>query len=83
MPETDAGKSHIQYHGELTPVHSATAMQAARLNALDLLDTAEMLFYFKRHAHSVAFSILSIEEAGKLVYLQLVFLGFGGKRARL
>lgn len=83
MPETDAAKRHVQYHGKLTQVQSATAMQAARLNALDLLDTAEILFDLKRYAHSVAFSILSIEEAGKLVYLQSIFLGFGGKRAHL
>lgn len=52
-------------------------MQAARLNALDLLDTAEVLFNLRRLAHSVAFSILAIEEAGKLPLLLMTFLGFG------
>ena len=83
MPETDATKQPAQYHGKLNHVQSATAMQAARLNALDLLGTAETLFGLKRHAHSVAFSILAIEEAGKFVYLKMMFLGFGGKRADL
>ncbi len=37
----------------------------------------------KRFAHSVAFSILAIEEAGKLAILQKIFLGLGGDRSLL
>lgn len=71
------------YRGELTPLHAASALQAARLNALDLLDTAEILYQLKRFQHSVALSTLAIEEAGKLPILQMIFLGFGGDRSRL
>lgn len=49
-------------------------MQAARLNSVDLLDTADILFTLKRFAHSVPFSILAIEESGKLALLQGILL---------
>jgi AbiV family abortive infection protein len=65
------------YSGELNAEQAAAAMQAARLNALDLLDTAEVLFNLRRLAHSIAFSILAIEETGKLPLLLMIFLGFG------
>ena len=54
-------------------------MQAARLNALDLLETAQILFDLKRFAHSVSFSILAIEETSKSPLLLSILLGFGNK----
>ena len=63
MSNEDNRKRSVPYRGGLTPAQAATAMQAARLNALDLMDTAEILFDVKRFAHSMAFSILATEEA--------------------
>jgi AbiV family abortive infection protein len=70
-------KAARQYAGELDPVQAALTMQAARLNAVDLLDTADILFNLKRFAHSVAFSILAIEESAKLAILQAILLSLG------
>lgn len=67
MAEADTPKP---YGGELDSQQAASAMQAARLNAIELLDTADILFNLKRFPHSVVFSILAIEEAGKLPILQ-------------
>jgi AbiV family abortive infection protein len=63
-----------QYSGNLDVLQAASAMQAARLNAVDLLDTSDILFNLKRFAHSLPFSILAIEESGKLVLLQGILL---------
>lgn len=71
-----------QYAGGLDVHQAATAMQAARLNSVDLLDTADILFTLKRFSHSVPFSILAIEESGKLMILQAILLGLG-ERAQL
>ena len=67
------------YLGNLTAEQTATAMQAARLNAVELIETADTLFDLKRFPHSVAFSTLAIEEAGKLPILQNIFLGYDRK----
>jgi hypothetical protein len=40
------------YLGPLTCTDAANGIRAARLNALDLLDTAYILFTLKRFAHS-------------------------------
>jgi len=64
MPERKQNGSK-QYSGDLDIHQAASAMQAARLNSVDLLDTADVLFTLKRFAHSVPFSILAIEESGK------------------
>jgi AbiV family abortive infection protein len=71
------------YSGELTPVQAASAIRAARLNALDLADTAAILFQLMRFAHSVALSILSIEESAKRELIMNIFLGFERDSARL
>lgn len=71
------------YLGRLTPKDAANAIRAARLNALDLLDTAEILFTLKRFPHSVAFSILAIEEAAKTALLIMIFLELGGNHSKL
>lgn len=71
------------YGGALTPLQAASAMQAARLNARDLLETAELLYSLKRFAHSAALSTLALEEAGKLPILQGIFLGVGGDQSKL
>ena len=64
------------YFGKLAATDAASAMQAARMNALDLMDTAAILHDLKRFAHSVVFSTLAIEEAGKLPVILCIFLGF-------
>lgn len=79
MSNEDGRKRSVPYRGRLTPAQAATAMQAARLNALDLLETAEILFDLKRFAHSVVFSILAAEEASKPPLLLSILLGFGNK----
>jgi AbiV family abortive infection protein len=71
------------YSGELTAIQAASAMQAARMNALDLMDTAAILHDLKRFAHSVFFSTLAIEEAGKLPVILSIFLGFDEVRSNL
>jgi AbiV family abortive infection protein len=71
------------YLGILTPVDAANAIRAARLNALDLLDTADILFNLKRYSHSVGFSTLAIEEAAKIALLIMIFLEVGGDRPKL
>ena len=81
MSENQSGHSR-QYRGELTAVQAANAIRAARLNALDLYDTAEMLFNLKRFQHSLAFSILAIEESAKLLFLLLLFIGPDAERQR-
>ena len=72
----DARPDIKPYGGQLNAHQAAAAMQAARLNSLDLVDTAEILFNLKRFAHSVPFSILAIEESGKIIILQAILLGF-------
>jgi AbiV family abortive infection protein len=67
----------VAYQGGLDAFQAASAIQSARHNALDLLDTAETLFQLKRFAHAAAFSILAIEEAGKLPIIFRLFLGTG------
>jgi AbiV family abortive infection protein len=62
------------YSGELTPVDAANAIRAARLNALDLLDTAEILYNLKRFSHSMAFSTLAIEESSKHAIILLILI---------
>ncbi len=71
------------YVGTLNADQAATAMQAARLNAVELMDTADLLFTSKRFSHSAAFSILAIEEAGKVAILQAILLEVGGERSQL
>lgn len=71
MPSSNAPK---RYLGSLDSASAAAALQAARLNALELLETAEILYKLKRFPHSMAFSILSIEEAGKRPILQTILL---------
>ena len=72
-----------QYTGALSSVDAANAIRAARLNALDLLDTAELLFTLKRYSHAMAFATLAIEEAAKTSILIMLFLGLGADRVKL
>ncbi len=71
------------YRGKLNAEQASAAFQASRLTALDLLQTADLLFNSGRFAHSCAFSILAIEEAGKYPIIQCIFLGLGGVREKL
>jgi AbiV family abortive infection protein len=63
------------YRGTLSATDCATAIQAARLNARELFKTAKLLFDQGRYAHSLAFSVLAIEETGKQNILMALFLG--------
>lgn len=81
MSNRDTTDKPKPYEAELTPAQAAAAMQAARMNAMELLDTADILFTLKRFPHSVVFSTLAIEEIGKLPILQTILLGFGGLRS--
>lgn len=80
MAEPDTPKPYV---GELDSHQAASAMQAAKLNAIELLDTADILFNLKRFPHSLLFSILAIEEVGKLAILQGILLDLGGSREEL
>jgi AbiV family abortive infection protein len=71
------------YTNDITPKQAASAMQAARMNAVELMDTAEILYNLKRFSHSLVFSTLAIEEAGKLPILQTILCGYGDKRSDL
>jgi AbiV family abortive infection protein len=78
--EPDNGRP---FTGGLTPVDAANAIRSARLTALELLDTADLLYSLKRFAHSMALSILAIEESTKAVILFELFLDTGGNRAKI
>lgn len=73
MKEQVSAKDAL-FMGPLTPVDAANAIRSARLTALDLADTAELLFMLKRFHHSTALSILAVEEASKLALLFMIFL---------
>lgn len=64
-----------QYSGPLDPLSAATGMQAARLNALDLIESSKLLRDANKHAHSAALSVLAIEECGKIPIILQIFLG--------
>lgn len=81
MSNRDIAYKPKPYEAELTPAQAAAAMQAARMNAMELMDTADILFTLKRFPHSITFSTLAIEEAGKLPILQTILLGFGGSKS--
>ncbi len=70
------------YTGELAPVDAANAIRAARLNAMDLLDTAELLFTLKRFPHSMAFSTLAIEESSKQSIIMAILFSEEPRRSR-
>jgi len=72
-----------RYAGTLTADDAAAAIQAARLNALDLADSAELLYTLKRFAHSVALGTLAIEEAGKVPLLFSIFLRMGDDHGKI
>lgn len=65
------------FAGQLTLLAAASAIQAARLNALDLLETAQLLNERQRYAHSTALAVLALEEAGKVQILMLMVAGVG------
>lgn len=67
------------FRGQLNALDAATAIQAARLNARNLLYSASALFEKGCYAHSLALSILSIEETGKLQIIMGLYLGFSGE----
>jgi len=66
------------YFGILTPKDAATAIQAARLNALDLLSSAKLLHDQKHFNHSTALCVLALEEAGKVQILMSILTGVTG-----
>jgi AbiV family abortive infection protein len=82
MTTNSSVQNATSYSGDLTPVDAANAIRSARLTALDLTDTAEILFTLKRFQHSAAMSILAIEEASKLSVVLMIFLEMGGDRKK-
>lgn len=74
ITDRDTGEDFTEYRGPLDAVAAATGMQAARLNAVDLFETAKTLFESRRYAHSIALAILSLEEMGKRALLLSIFL---------
>lgn len=72
-----------QYVGELNPVDAANSIRAARLNSIELYDTADLLFHLKRFCHSMVFSTLAIEEAAKISLLIMIFLKIGGESGKI
>ncbi len=83
MSEAHAAQDPKSYVGALTAVDAANAIRAARLNAVDLLETAELLFTLKRYCHAMVFATLAIEEAAKTSILIMLFLGLSTDRAKL
>jgi len=63
------------YTGILKPKDAAVAIQAARLNALDLLSSAKLLHDQKHFHHSTALCVLALEEAGKVQILMSILTG--------
>ena len=68
------------YTGPLSTLEAASAIQAARLNGLDLLETAKVRFEAQRYSHSVAFSVLALEEAGKVQIIMMMVTDLGDLR---
>lgn len=66
------------YSGTLTPGDAAAAIQAARLNALDLLASAKLLHEQGRFPHSTALCVLALEEAGKAKIVMSILTGVAG-----
>jgi AbiV family abortive infection protein len=66
-------KTPTPYCGELGPAQAPNAIQAARLNAVDLLDTADILFTVKRFLHAMAFATLAREEIFKVGIIPQIF----------
>jgi AbiV family abortive infection protein len=62
------------YEGKLDACSAATGLQAARLNASDLVGSSQLLFNAKKYHHSVALSTLAIEECGKIPIILSIFL---------
>ena len=58
------------YRGRLTPAQITDGMNAARQNALRLLEDAEILLNSGRYPSAVSLAILSIEESGKVSILR-------------
>ena len=54
-----------QYCGPLSPSQIAAGINAARANAMRLLEDAKLLAGSGRYASATALAILSIEEGGK------------------
>jgi AbiV family abortive infection protein len=74
LTDHDTGEDLTEYRGPVDAVAAATGMQAARLNAGELYETAKALFESRRFAHSVALAILAVEEMGKRALLLSIFL---------
>jgi AbiV family abortive infection protein len=66
------------YSDPLTPEDAAAAIQAARLNALDLLASAKLLHEQGRFHHSTALCVLALEEAGKPHIVMSILTGLAG-----
>lgn len=65
------------YNGSLDAMAAASGIQAARLNAHDLIDSADILFKAERYSHATTLSVLAIEELGKPLIILSLYLGVG------
>lgn len=68
-----------QWKNFLTASQIAEGMNEARVNALRLIEDAELLFNSNRYPSSVSLAILSIEESGKVSILRELALAKDGK----
>lgn len=70
------------YIGPLDPEDAATGIQAARLNALSLLEAAEELLASKKYALATMLSILAIEEATKVPIIFSILLSSDSRETK-
>jgi len=80
MADEQSFQPLLPYSGALDSIQAASAIQAARLNSVELTDSAELLFNLKRFPHSVLLATLAIEEAAKPALLLTILLGFDPAR---
>lgn len=71
-----------QYRGVLTCAQIAAGMNAARQNALTLVEDAKLLFNHRPYPRATALAILSIEESGKLAVLRELALARNAEEMR-
>lgn len=71
-----------QWKNTLTPTQIAEGMNAARSNALRLVEDAEILFKSERYPSATSLAILSIEESGKIAILREIAMAKDGKELK-
>jgi len=77
LKRSSFGQSDCNRTRTMSPLDTATIIQAARINAVDLLETAKLLRNEERYPHSFVFGVLALEEAGKVEMALALLLGLG------